>query len=890
MCEPDLDEWRRLVRAHSEAQGQRLSPDVVEELVSHLADVHATERDLGRSDEEATAAARRVLEGAAYSEVAATRRAAASPSRLIDRAPRFDRLLADLAFDVRYALRGMRRQAAVSFAIVAILATGIGATTAVYAAIECVLIKALPYPSASRLVVMKRVTPAEVSGAFSPADWRDYAARHRSSLTLAAYASWPMNLTGTGEPERLRSVIVSGEFFDVAGSPPALGRTTTAPDDRESSPAVVVLSHGFWTRRFGANPSVVGTNVVLNDRVATVVGVMGPGFALPDASVDLWMPMGLAPAVLEDRAGGWLSLIGRLRPGVTPGAVQAELAVTSAQLAARFPRTNGDARAVVRPLLDEVVGGVRRPLWLGGLAVVFVLLAGTANAANLMVARATMRRDEIAIRSALGADPRRLARQLLAESGVLAGIGGIVGVALSWAFLRAFVVMADERVPRVQDLGLDASALAVAIAVSVTTALAVGGAAAWLVLRSRPDGAMRTSLQRATRSSGLGALLLGTQVAFAMMLVGGTALVVDSYVATLRVDPGFDVSDTMTMQLTLPRRRYPDDAAHVRFADRALAAVAGVPGVLSAGLVSDLPFVGNATHFPVRDEGQPPEAAKLTTVRLADPGLFRTLRVPLAGGRYFEAGDRAGRGAVAILNRTAARRYEDGPVLGRRIEIAGEGKPRTVVGIVGDIRHAGLHASEGAVVYVPYAQKAMPFLNWMGIVARTSGPVASAAALKDAVSSVDPNQPVQAVQPMAEYVAGETAPYRFGSLVAGSLAAAALVLAVTGIYGLTAFVVGGRSRELALRMVLGATPAAAALVVVRQVALVFGAGAVAGLAGSVVTNGLLTVALAEGARGGRDVTATLAAGLLMSLSAALAALGPALRAARLDPRTALQAE
>ena len=259
-------------------------------------------------------------------------------------------------------------------------------------------------------------------------------------LLLAAYTSWPMNLTNSGPPERLRSVIVSGEFFDVAGSRPFAGRVPTPQDDGPSAPPVAVLSHGFWTRRFGANPAAIGKPIMLNGHVATIVGVMGPEFALPAADVDLWMPMGLAPAVLADRSGEWLSVIGRLRPGVSVSRLQAELQVTADQLARQYPQTNADDRTIVTTLLDDVVDAVRRPLWLGAVAVVFVLLAGSANAANLMLARSSVRHDEIAIRAALGADAGRLARQLVTESALLASLGCVAGVLLSWMFLRMFVV------------------------------------------------------------------------------------------------------------------------------------------------------------------------------------------------------------------------------------------------------------------------------------------------------------------------------------------------------------------------------------------------------------------------------------------------------------------
>jgi hypothetical protein len=391
---------------------------------------------------------------------------------------------------------------------------------------------------------------------------------------------------------------------------------------------------------------------------------------------------------------------------------------------------------------------------------------------------------------------------------------------------------------------------------------------------------------RVTRPQRVGGFLLAGQVAFATVLTGGAMLLVRAYAATTRIDPGFDVSDTLTLQLTLPRGRYPDTPSRVRFAERAAAEIAALPGVSNAGVVSDLPFVGNAMHFPVRPDGRPVETAAQMTVRLADAGFFRTLRIPLREGRTFDAGDRADAAPVAVLNRTAAARLASADAVDARIRLGEEGA-RTVVGVVGDIRHAGLNALEGPVVYVPFAQTSFSFVNWMGIVARGPGATAAASAVKAAIARVDPAQPVTAVESMAEYVARETAPFRFGSLVIGSLAAAAYVLALTGIYGLTAFIVGRRSRELGVRLALGASGGRIVRLVLGPISVALAAGLLAGLMGGLAANGVLNASIVRVADGAWD---TVAGGLLVAVTAGITALGPALRAAHLDPKIALQAE
>jgi predicted permease len=890
MPEPTLADWRRQIRAHATSHGQRLSDAAVDEFASHVRECYETARESGASRDEAMAAASRLVTEADFTDVAGTSHGHAGASRLETRRPPvLGRLPAEMAFDLRYAVRMLYRQAGTTAVLVGILAVGIGATTAAYSVIDGVLLKALPYPAPDELVVLRHGTPPDDSRAFAPADWLDYAARRASLRGLAAYASWPMNLTGGGDPERLHSIIVSGGFFGVAGVGAALGRTTTVSDDRPSAPAAVVLSDGFWRRRFGGDPSVINRSILLNDRAATIVGVMPAGFGLPDEAVDLWMPMGLSPEVLADRRGEWVSLVGRLQPGVPVAEAEADLQTVAHRLAADYPRPGRDARITVGSLIDEVMGGARRALSLGGLAALFVLVAGIANAANLMLARATVRRDEMAIRAAIGADPFRLSRQVLVETGVVAVIAGVLGLAISWGFLRVFIAFAGARVPRAAGISLNAGALGVAMSAAGLAACVVGGAAVWLFLRSGLRLALSGGPQRLVRPNRAQGALLAVQVAFALVLLTAAAVVLQSYMRTMHVDPGFDTSDTMTLQLTLPRNRYGDNRAQIQFVADALGALGALPGVTSVGVVSDLPFVANATHFPILEDGEPADAARMLTVRLADPGFFTTLRIPLVRGRYFAEADSAEHPAVAILNRSAAQRYGAAKAIGRRLVVS-NGEPRTIVGVVGDIRHAGLHREEGPVIYVPYAQKSLAFLNWMGFVVRTAGAPPTASALRAAIAGVDPAQPVEAVRSMEEYLAREGAPYRFGSLVVGSLAGAALLLALAGVFGLTTFAVRARSRELSLRIALGATGPTIVRTVLGQLSIVMAAGVLAGAAGSAGAVRLLSETLGGSEAAGAVLPPALAAWTLVLLSAGLAALGPAIRATRLDPTVTLQGE
>ena len=891
MADRPATDFARLIRGH--AGRRRLSDDVVRELAEHLDEIFNAELARGRTPDEASSTALAAIERSDFAALVARSRAMPADSRLLERTEEnralrgVPHLWDGIAFDLRFAWRSMRRQRAFTIAVVAILAVGIGATVAAFSVIDAVLLRALPYPDPGRLIVLKHVTPAGETRSHAAKDWRDYAAAHSQSLTLAAYASWPMNVTGDGAPERLRSVIVSGNFFDVIGQRPALGRTSGVADDTPSAAGVVVLSDGFWRRRFGGDHSIVGRPIVLNGRTTTVVGVMPASFAVPEQTVDLWMPMGLPPAVLDDRVSEWLSIVGRLRPGIDVRRVQSDLLTTSTLLASTYPKTNADERIAVRPLLDEMVGGVRRALWLGGAAVLFVLLAGAANAANLMIARATMRRDELAIRAALGAEPARIARQLIVESLVLASCGGALGIGAALLFDRAFVVLADGRVPRIDQVHLNMPAIVVAVIAAAVAALICGGASAWLVVRRNRTGVDR-SAARVTASNRAGEILLACQLAFAFVLIAGSALVARGYVTTLRIDPGFDTSDTLTMQVTLPRGRYPDAEAHARFAQRAVEALLSMPGVTQAGVVSDLPLVGNALHFAVRADTTSGDGERMT-VRPADAGFLNTLRIPLATGRLFTAQDRAGAELVALVNQAAARRLGGNGAVGSRIVVDRE-PPRTIVGVVGEIKHGGLRADEGPVVYVPFAQKTFDFANWMGLVVRGNAGVPSAAAVRTALANVDPNQPLSAVQPMHEYIDAETAPYRFSALIVFVLAGAALLLAVTGIFGMTAFVVGRRTRELGVRLALGAPRTSVVRLVLQPVRTVFLIGAVAGLLGAALTNRLLQSALTDAPTLRSNAGALAAGGIVLLVTTLGAALLPALRAARIDPKLALQAE
>jgi predicted permease len=885
MAADRLTRWRRAIEARAQLMGLRLAADVVDELLSHVGDVYDTLRAQGRSEADALAEADRLIATGAYDAVARRTRARRPDSALSDPARRFAWPGFGWAYDLRYALRGLVARPLVSLAVVLILGVGVGVTTAAFAIVRPVLLAALPYPAARELFVPTHGRSPQDGTAFSPADWRDYASRNHSLAGLAAYASWPVNLVGVAEPLRLRSVIVSGDFFSVLGTPAARGRLTGPSDDRAEAPAVAVLSDRGWRRLFGADPGVVGRIVHLNAQPVTVVGIMPPAFAWPDAQVDLWMPMALSAQTLADRSGEWLSLIGRVRSGVALETATSDLSVLAASLAAAYPAPTRRSSLDVVPVMTQVVGPARRPLALGALAALAVWLAAVANAGNLMLASVTLRREELAVRAALGASPSRLTRGLLLEGVLLAVAGSAVGAALAWLFLRGFEVLADGRVPRLGHLTLDPDAGAVAMLVALASATVVAAVAARRVGRAVRTGPTPAGARMTSGPSWAQCCFLGSQVAAALVLVSGAALVGEAYWATTRIDPGFDTTNLVSMQLTLPRARYHDSAAHAAFAERAVEALQTVAGVSGAAAISDLPFVGNAMHFSIARVGE--ASSHSMTVRLAGAGLFGVLKVPLLAGRVFGPEDRRTSAPVAILNQTAARPYGGSAMLGEQVSIAGEGL-RTVVGIVGDIKHEGLQADEGPVLYAPFEQPGFEFVNWVGLVARLTGPLPSASTWRAALARVDPSQPVDAIEPMSAYLAHETGPYRFGSLVVGSLAATTLTLVLAGVASLSAFLVGRRARELALRVALGATGRTIVTLVVRPIALVFLTGAGLGWAVTAVTNaGLERLVGFTGSAGLATVATTTG---LLACTVLVSAVVPALRGARLDPTLVLRGD
>ena len=872
-------DWIAVVRRYARARGAELPPDVQEELAAHLEDAYAHAIREGATDAAARERAHHALAQADLSSFRKRRRAR----------PERQSRLHGIEFDFRYAVRVLVHRPIFSVTIVALLAVSIGATCASFSVIDAVLLRPLPYPDGQRLALLSRVGKDGKPGSMSSADWRDYATSVASFTGVAAYANWTHNLTGDGEPLRLRSVITSGNFFSVFGTPAHVGRTFDDADDRPSAPAVVVLSDGFWERRFGRDRDIAGRTLTLNGRVATIVGVMPPSFAHPARDVDLWMPIGMSPELQADRASEWLQVVARLRTDASFEQARQEANALASALGQEHPKTNSGESAAVVPLLEHVVGNVRPALVAVAVAVLFVFLVTCLNVANLLLARASTRHSEMAIRMAIGADRWRLVRQMLAETSVLTALAGAGGVALGWALLRALSLVAASRIPRLEEVSLNWTAVLAAMVASAFVLLCCGLAAMRASGMSASESNLRSGA-RVVRTLGLRPALLTIQIAVSFVLVAAALLVGASYVQMQRVSPGLSTEDVLSLRITLARQKYPDSAAHARFADAIVDALSTTPGVTSVGVINDLPFAGNQMSFAIAADdvgstgGPPPRA----TVRFASPGYFSALDVPILTGRSIAPEDRADRERVAVVNEAAARQYWNGSAIDKRLQIGGSKEWRRIVGIVADSRHAGLQREEGPVVYVPYAQKPFDFVNGMGIVVRGPSPETFVRMVKTRLQEIDPLQPAYDVMLLDDYLARERAPYRLNSWIVGALALLSLILAVAGVFALTTYDVAARQREFGIRLALGATSGSVLRLVVSHTLKFVLLGTAIGAIGAYVAGRGLTALLYGMTPGDPRVFATVAVAVVLSALAAV--LGPARGASHVDPVRMLRAE
>lgn len=798
--------------------------------------------------------------------------------------------------DIRYALRALIHNPGFSAVAVLTLTVGIGVTTTIFSVVDALLLEPLPYAEPDRIMTLWESNPAlgidqEQVSAGTFLDWR---LRTRTFTDLAAYQSGGRVFTGANEPEQLAGATVSPSLFSVVGVQPTLGRAFTREEGQPGGVRVVLLSNGFWQRRFGGNPDVVGTAVTLDAQPYTVVGVMPPGFQFPpDQDVDVWTPLVIPTQLIRVRAMRTYNVVGLLAPGADVEQAGTEMRSLANEIAKQFPQSNRGWSADVTPALDQILGDSATLVLVVAGAAAFVLLIGCANLANLMLARATRQEREYAIRATLGAGTAQLIRRSLAESLMLALSGGVTGLLLTLWGVSLLRGVLPVDLPRVGNIDVDGTVLLFALLVSVAAGGLFGLAPAFQVMRPRLAEVLQAS---ATGGVGgrhgrrlLGALM-STEVAMALMLLVSATALLRSFGKLLDVDPGFRTEGVVSVALSLPQTQYRDREQQKQFYNELVDRVAALPGVASAGAVSGLPMSSLGTEFdlpfeiPGRDAPTPGERPR-SEYRAVIPGYFETLGIPLVRGRLLDGFDRAEGHPVMVINETMERSYfSDADPIGQTLGVPMAGAIE-IVGVVGDVRHNGLGEDTRPEMFVSYQN--FP-LRQMHVVARSNTADAGALlrAIREEVRSLDPQLPVAGTATLDELVSGSLAGARFNTILLSIFSACALVLAAVGIYGVVSYSVAQRTSEIGVRMALGAGPRETMRLVLRQALGFVAVGSVVGIVGAVVVNRWLRGMLFEVSALNPVAVAGVVAFLVAT--ALLAAAAPARRAMRVDPVAALR--
>jgi len=817
-------------------------------------------------------------------------------------------VLDTLARDLRYSLRLLARTPAFTAAAVITLGLGIGANAAVFSVTRAVLLQPLPYGAPDRLVMVWKGEDRSSVTHLSLAEIASYAAEAESLMDVGGYVETNVNLTGGDDPERVRAGSVTANLFDILQVQPFRGRTFVAADGRPGADRVVIVAHGLWMRRFGAEPDIVGRTIPVNEDLHTVIGIMPPPFRLPldyraERPTEVWVPQQVDPA----RPGAWGDRsylgVGRLRPGAVPSSATSELAVIADRwVRAGYVADEGDGgllRSAV-PMDDFVTGPVRPTLLMLAGAVGCVLLIACANVMNLLLARADVRRREVAVRTAVGASRWQIGRQIAVECAVLSAVGAGLGIALALAGLRIVVAAHPSSLPRLEHAAIDGPVLAFTAVVAVLTALVSGLLPAFRLSRSDlgrvlNEGGRGETPDRARRA--VRRALITVQLAGSVVLVIAAGLLVRSLIELYRVDLGFNPTNVLTAQIQLPRSRYPDAAAVVAFYREVTQRVEGVPGVSAAGAVRVLPLARHIGDWSITIQGRPyvREENPNGDFQWVTPGYFETMGIQLLRGRRLTVRDRENAPLVAVINDTMAERYwPGGSALGGRFHMGGPDStnPRlTIVGIVGTARHNAVTEAPRAEMYLPHAQLPESIggaARAMALVARTTrNPEAVAGDIREIVRAMDRSLPLSETRTMEQITATALGTPRFASLWLGLFAALALVLAAVGTYGTISLLVSERSREIGIRMALGAGRASIAVMILGE-GLVLGAvGAGLGVAGAMAVTRLLAT-LVYGVDTLDPVTFT-SVPLVVVFVALLACVPPARRAASVDPVVTLRA-
>jgi putative ABC transport system permease protein len=791
--------------------------------------------------------------------------------------------------DMKYGLRMLLGKPAFTLFAIFTLALGIGANTAIFSVVNSVLLNPLQYRDSNRLITVRSNQ--------SVLDLADLKARSQTFEELGGITYQPLDYTGGQEPVQIITGQVTSGYFKTLGVEPLLGRAIST-EDRQGGEAVLVLSHELWQGLFGGDPAIIGKELPLSGKLYTVIGVMPKGFVSPRETVEAFAPVNVAnPLAAAYRGVHFLRTYGKLSPGVSLQQAQSEMQAIDQQFAAEYPEENKTRQTLLLPLQERMVGNLRTPLLIIFGAVGLVLLIACANFANLLLARAAEREREMVIRSALGANRLRIIRQLLTESVMLAICGGGLGLVLAMWGIDLLVALKPQELPRLNEIRIDPTTLLFTLGVSIATGLVFGLMPAWSISRSNVNDALKETARGATAGIAkqrLRSTLVVAEIAIALVLLVGAGLLIKSFLQLRTVNPGFNADNLMTMRIDLPEYRYKEIPKQTQFRTALLEDLNALPGV-EAAMVSELPLGPDILTHNFVIEGRPPvavgEEPELLT-RSVEGQYFRTMQMTLQGGRDFTLQDGDGAPLVGIVNQSFANEFFDGQSpIGARVRWARDQQINwiTIIGVVSDVKYFGLNQPEQSALYTPYAQSGRAWKRWMNLVVRSQSE--SAALLQEVKSRVwklDSQIPLNKVRPMREIIGASMAGERFNTLLLTLFAGIALVLSASGIYGVMAYAVAQRTKEIGIRMALGAGMRDVLSMVIRQGMKLTLLGVGIGLLAAFALTRLLQN-LVFGVSTTDPVTFALIA-VLLSFIALLACLVPARRAIKVDPLVALRYE
>jgi predicted permease len=867
---------------------RQVALDVDGELRFHLDQMAADLQAAGLSETDARLeAARR------FGDLAFTRDYCRAEDLRRERGRRHMTMLDELWLDLRYAVRSLRKSTGFTAAALITLALGIGANTAIFSVVRGVLLEPLPFRDADRIVRVWHAHPANAieRAAVSEPDFLDWRRQSTTAESMGGYFFLDglsgMDMTGHGDPTRIQTALVTDGFFETLGTPAQLGRFLRREENIAGNDRVVVVSHGFWTRMFGADPSLVGKAINLNGTPFQVVGVMPEGFTYPaDRTIDAWLPLSFfgPDDIGRARNAQFMGVIARMKPGVTTTQLETELTGIAARLAREYPENPGWVRVTVASLRDSILGDVRRPLLVLMAAVGMLLLVACVNIASLLLARATSRRQELAVRAALGAGRWRIARQLITESLTLALLGGVLGIALGYAAVRALTAMGASELPRSTDIRIDGAVLGFTLLVSIGSGLLFG-----IMPAMRASSDLERSLRAGARGNiggggqRLRATLVVAEVALAMILVVGAGLAMKSFGRLMDVNPGFNPSNALVVTMSVPSRFERENA--MDYYQRVLAAIRAVPGVEAAGAIRDLPLRGNGEMSGVTIPGRATAASEAPTVQRhqVSTDYFKAMGIPLKAGRTFEMTDRTDAPLVFVVNEELARRFWPGEsAVGKRLQFGDASFP--IVGVVGDVRQRGLAEPLEPAIYLHAMQN---FRSRMSIVVRTTGdPNQYVGAVRKAIWALEPSQTITSTSTLESVLGNAVTRPRLLAWLLGLFGVIGLTLGALGIFGVLAYAVTQRRQEIGVRVALGAPPTSVMRLVVRQGLTLAGIGIAIGvLVAWFMTRSMQSVLY--GIQASDPITFVQVA-LVLLAAALLASWLPARRALRIDPVTALR--